>query len=84
MNKRYVAPYLEDDAVEALADNFELAMDLIGRSVCEKTGAHMRSIEALLGQAAFARHSAQRFLDEAWPHIRARLLSYPASHDSRA
>lgn len=72
MNKLDGALYMED---------FEFAMDLISKSLCEKTSVHMQSIEARLQHAAIARNSAQRFLDEAWPHIRARLMFY---HDSRA
>jgi len=72
---------MEEDGVEAQASDFDLAMDLIRTSLCEKTSAHMQSIEALLQQSAIARNSAQRFLDDAWPHIQTRLVSY---HDSRA
>jgi len=81
LNKSDVILYVQEDDVAALASDFELAMDLISRSLCEKTSAHMQSIEARLQRAAIARNSAQRFLDEAWPHIRARLMFY---HDSRA
>jgi hypothetical protein len=73
----YATPYIEDEALHERGA-FELAIDLIGLSACDRTSVHLRSIEVLLTRAALARPSAQRFLDEAWPPIRARLSSYPA------
>lgn len=55
---------------------FDLAMDLISRSVSGKTNVHVKSIELFLRQAAIGTDSVQQFLDEAWPPIRARLESY--------
>ena len=90
LDKPYAAAYIEDaaprtdgigardiDGATHESGAFELAMDLIGLSLCQRTCTHLFAIDALLKRAAVARHSAQRFFDEAWPHIRARLLSYP-------
>jgi hypothetical protein len=56
--------------------DFDLAVELIGKSVAGKTKAHVLSIDFLLRQAAIKSDSAQSFLNESWPSIRARLDSY--------
>jgi hypothetical protein len=76
LDKAYAALDFEDEALHERGA-FELAIDLIGLSACDRTSVHLLSIEVLLKRAAVARPSAQRFLDDAWPPIRARLSSYP-------
>jgi hypothetical protein len=56
--------------------DFDLAMELIGKSVLSKTGAHVPSIELLLRQSAKTSESVQHFLDETWPTVRATLIAY--------
>jgi hypothetical protein len=57
--------------------DFDLAMELIGKSVAGKTKTHVQSIELLLRQAAIKTDSVQQFLDESWPSIRTNLENYP-------
>jgi hypothetical protein len=62
-------------------DDYGLANLLIATSKLRKTGAHVRSIELLLKQAAVTNENAKMVLEVAWPSIRASLESFGNGDD---
>lgn len=54
-------------------NEFDIAVQLISKSVFTKTKVHVQSIDALLRDQAEKTRAAKEFLDDSWPTIRARL-----------
>jgi hypothetical protein len=51
-------------------------MQLISKSVFEKTKIHVQSIDILLRDQAEKNKAAKEFLDDSWPTIRERLEKF--------
>jgi hypothetical protein len=58
------------------------ALKLVDLALGAKTAAHNASIEALLQEAANESQDARKYLDEAWPLLRARLTKLSGSDDA--
>lgn len=57
-------------------NEFDIAMQLVSKSVFTKTKVHVQSIDALLREQAEKTRAAKEFLDDSWPTIRARLENF--------
>jgi hypothetical protein len=65
-----------DDAKSQVVNDFDIAMQLISKSVFEKTKIHVQSIDVLLREQAEKKKAAKEFLDDSWPTIRERLEKF--------
>ncbi len=57
-------------------NEFDLAMQLISKSVFTKTKVHVQSIDVLLREQAEKTRAAKEFLNDSWPTIRDRLEKF--------
>lgn len=58
---------------------YDIAHQLIHKSVVEKTGVYVPVIDHLIRQAAVQDEGAKEFLEKSWPVINERLQSYPVA-----
>jgi hypothetical protein len=67
---------IKDDAETQVVSDFDIAMQLISKSVSDKTKVHVPSIDALLREQSQRTKAAHEFFNESWPAIRARLEKF--------
>jgi hypothetical protein len=56
--------------------DFEIAMQLISKSILRQTKKYVHAIDLLLGEQAIKIESVQNFVDTSWPSIRIGLEQY--------
>jgi hypothetical protein len=65
-----------DETETQLVSDFDIAMQLISKSVSDKTKIHVPSIDALLREQSQRTKAAHEFFNESWPAIRTRLEKF--------